>query len=230
MEIEIIHDRIPLEPMAPEVFDQFMEKGWRILGHIILRHSAVVYNDDVVLTIPLRILLDGFSFSKSQRKLFRLHKEKFRVNVQKIALTPAKNELFLKHCNRFRFGNHYTSLDTFITQNSWYNPVPGYEVEVYDGDKLVACSYFHLGAESFCGTYCFFDPDYVSDSLGTFTMLLELETARQMGKTYYYSGYIHHTPSQFDYKLNFNNLEKMDWETGRWTAQRRIPPGTYPET
>ena len=185
MEIEIIHDRVALAPMSPGAFDQFMEKGWRILGHVILRHNAIIYNNEVALTIPLRIRLDGFMFSKSQKKLYRVHSERFKVSVQKIALTTEKNELFLKHCNRFRHGNHYTHLDTFITEQSWYNPVPGYEIEVRDGGKLVACSYFHIGQQGFCGTYCFFDPEYTQYSLGTYTMLLELETARQMGKTYY---------------------------------------------
>ncbi|MEY3239615.1 MAG: hypothetical protein RIR11_1053 [Bacteroidota bacterium] len=225
MEIEIIHDRIPLEPMSPEVFDQFMEKGWRILGYVILRHSAVVYNDEVVITIPLRIKMNGFAFSKSQRKILKTHKADFQYKVQKIALTKEKNDLFLKHCNRFRFGNHYTHLSTFITEDSGDIPVPGYEIEVYDGNKLIACSYFHIGSNSFCGTYCFFDPDYNKHSLGAFTMLLELEIAQQMGKEFYYSGYVHHTPSQFDYKLNFNNLEQMNWGNEEWQPQVRIPLG-----
>ncbi len=227
MEIAFINERVPLRRMSQEAFDMLLENGWRILGSSVLRHTIVEYGGDVSATIPLRIRIDGFTFSKSQGKLLRKHSQQFQVKVQQIALDDYKYALFLKHCNRFRHGNHYTSLDTFITQESWRVPVPGYEVEVYDGSKLVACSYFHLGTVSVCGTYCFFDPEYTKHSLGQFTMLLELQIAQQLGKAYYYSGYAHSEPSQFDYKFNFNNLERMDWNTLVWLPLERS--STYGE-
>jgi arginine-tRNA-protein transferase len=232
MSTELIHDRIPLQVLSPEVFDRFMEKGWRILGYVILRHSALMYKDEITFTVPLRIRLEGFEFSKSQRKMLRRHRERFRYQLRSIQITPEKNALFLKHCERFEFGNHYTDLSTFITNESWYLPVKGYEIEVYDGEKLVACSYFHLGEVSFCATYCYFDPDYKNDSLGNFTMLLEIEMAMQTGKKYYYSGYAHDTPSQFDYKYNFNNLEAYSWDDELWSPIERKPPAPrtqYPD-
>ncbi len=198
-----------------------LEKGWRILGSSVLRHNVVDYGGEISLTIPLRIRMEGFELSKSQAKILRKHNQQFQVNVRQIELDAYKQELFLKHCNRFRHGNYYTSLDTFITPESWRLPVPGYEVEVYDGPKLVACSYFHLGSMALCGTYCFFDPEYTKHSLGQFTMLLELQITQQLGKTYYYSGYAHSTPSQFDYKFNFNNLERLNWDSMEWLPQER---------
>jgi arginyl-tRNA--protein-N-Asp/Glu arginylyltransferase len=226
MELDIIHDRRPLEVLTPEVFDRYLEKGWRILGYSILRHSAVLYQDEVVLTIPLRIRLDGFTFSKSQRKLLTANKMRFRTLLKPITITAEKNEIFLRHCMRFRSGNHYHHVNTFITEESWRLPVEGLEIEVYDEDQLIACSFFHLGEKSFCGTYCFFEPEYQKFSLGNYTLLLELEIAMQMGKEFYYSGYIHHKPSQFDYKLNFNNLEKYSWIRSEWAAQERVLAGS----
>lgn len=222
MEIDIIHDRKPLEKLEPRVFDRYLEKGWRILGYTILRHSAVLYQDEVVLTIPLRIRLDGFTFSKSQRKLLNTNKKRFHAIVKPISVSDEKNDIFLRHCTRFRSGNHYSHLSTFITAESFRLPVEGMEIEVYDGPRLIACSFFHLGETSFCGTYCFFEPEYQKYSLGNYTMLLELELAQQMNKSYYYSGYVHHKPSQFDYKLNFNNLEKYHWTRDQWVEQQRV--------
>ena len=225
MELDIIHDRRPLETLAPEVFDRYMEKGWRILGYSILRHSAVLYQDEVVLTIPLRIRLDGFSFSKSQQKLLAANKKRFRTVLKPITVNDEKNDIFLRHCMRFRSGNHYHHLNTFITEESYKLPVEGLEIEIYDENQLIACSFFHLGQQSFCGTYCFFEPEYQKFSLGNYTMLLELEMAMELDKAFYYSGYVHHKPSQFDYKLNFNNLEKYSWTRAEWTSQKRIKTG-----
>ncbi|HNM25566.1 MAG TPA: hypothetical protein PKL15_09060, partial [Saprospiraceae bacterium] len=88
----------------------------------------------------------------------------------------------------------------------------------------LACSYVHLGDEAMSGTYCFFEPEASRQrSLGTFTMLLELLKAREMGKHFYYHGYCYDVPSQFDYKMNFHNLESMDWKTGIWHPRPRVP-------
>ena len=193
-----------------------------MLGYVILRHSVVVYKDQMVQTIPVRIRLDGFEFAKSHRKLLRRNRPLFRLVVnKKIQITEEKNQLFLRHCARFESGNHYTHLSTFITDQSNHLPVEGYEMEVYDGDRLVACSYFHVGEIAFCGTYCFFDPEYSAYSLGNYTMYVEIEKAIEMGKQYYYSGYVHHLPSQFDYKLNFDQMEYFDWVLQEWRPRPR---------
>jgi|Wag4MinimDraft_19_1082662.scaffolds.fasta_scaffold03023_4 arginine-tRNA-protein transferase len=224
MAFELIHDKFPIPQLSPAVFDKYMEKGWRFLGEIMLRHNALMYKEEFTMTVPLRIRLDGFSFSKSQAKVLRTHRNYFQFRIAPIEVTAEKNQLFLRHCNRFEFGHHYTDLRTFITPNSRFLPVQGLEIEVYDQSKLVACSYFHVGQQSICATYCFFDPDYTEFSLGNFTMYLEIELAIRLKKQWYYTGYAHQRPSQFDYKYNFNNLESMDWVTEQWVPHpRQIP-------
>lgn len=224
MAYELIHEKIPIPLLSPAVFDVYMEKGWRFLGDFMLRHNALLYKEVLTHTVPLRVRLDGFLFSKSQSKTLRKHREHFQYRVVPIELTSEKNQLFLRHCDRFEFGHHYTDVRTFITRNSRFLPVQGWEIEVYDQAKLVACSYFHLGEHAFCATYCFFDPDYTQFSLGNFTMYLEIELAIRLGKQFYYTGYAHETPSQFDYKYNFNNLEAMNWETEQWSPHPRLLP------
>ena len=101
-------------------------------------------------------------------------------------------------------------------------PSMGVQFDVFDGDRLIATSFFHLGTRSMAGNYCIHDPEYSSRSLGTYTMLLELETALQLGFQYYYPGFVYDLPSEFDYKLNFNNLEYFDW-WGNWYPLGRLP-------
>jgi len=44
-----------------------------------------------------------------------------------------------------------------------------------------------------------------------------------MGMEFYYHGYTHDIPSQFDYKKNVSGLESMNWETCEWTPMEREP-------
>ena len=58
----------------------------------------------------------------------------------------------------------------------------------------------------------------------------EIAKAQELGKKYYYHGYVYDVPSQFDYKLNFNNLEAMDWKTGQWRPQDRLSAPRFIDT
>ncbi len=102
-------------------------------------------------------------------------------------------------------------------------PCNGYEFDVFNkGKQHVASSFFHIGQKSMAGNYGLFDPEHAERSLGTFTMLLEIMYAQQLGLEYYYPGFVYDVPSEFDYKLNFNNMEYFDW-WGNWYPLDRMP-------
>lgn len=219
---ELIDESVPMQPLHPEIFDDYLAEGWRLLGYSMVRHNYSMCRNQFCMTIPLRICLEGFNFSKSQRQLMRRNAG-LKVAYRAIALTEHHEALFLKHANRFG-ERRPAHLASFLGPQAHREPVTGMEFSVKESDSpILAYSYVHIGHESFSGTYCFFDPDYGRLSLGTYTMLLEIEKARQLGKKYYYHGYCYDVPSQFDYKLNFNNLEAFDWKTGQWNPIQRMP-------
>jgi arginyl-tRNA--protein-N-Asp/Glu arginylyltransferase len=213
---DVIDERLPLSPMGPRSFDQLLAKGWRVLGYCMLRHNYTVWDRELVRTIPLRIRLDAFAFSKSQRKVMRRHSD-LRVDIAPLDITPEKEFLFDRHATRFRAGGP-TPMMAFLTPDSARIPVPALEFQVFDGDRLLASSILHIGKDAVSATYCFFDPDEAHRSLGTFTMLLEIDYAKRFGKRFYYHGYCHNAPSQFDYKKRFRQLEAYDWDLGVWSG------------
>ena len=98
---------------------------------------------------------------------------------------------------------------------------PGLQFDVFDKDRLIASSFDHLGLRGMAGNYCIYDQAEKARSLGVYTMLLEIEYARRLGKRYYYPGFVYDLPSEFDYKLNFNGLEYFDW-WGNWYPLDRL--------
>lgn len=218
---DVIDESIPLAPLAPPVFDDLLQRGWRLLGYAIIRHNFAVTQDRLCRTIPLRIRLDvPLRLSKSQRQLLRRNAD-LDVRVAPIRITRQKEQLFLRHAQRFK-DRRPDSIYSFLHLDAHEWPVAGLEFSVFDQGQLIACSFIHLGAQAVSGTYCFFDPDFQHRRLGMFTMLLELQFAQQLGKQLYYHGYYYDVPSEFDYKLNFNNLEAMDWKSGTWQSQERV--------
>lgn len=219
---DIIDESVELQPMHPGLFDEFLAEGWRLLGYSIIRHNYAACRGRLCHTVPLRIRLEGLQLSKSQRQVLRRN-EDLTVQFGKVNLGPEKEELFRLHTLRFR-ERQPESMYSFLSPQAAWKPVKGYEFSVYEGSRLLASSFVHLGEEAMSGTYCFFDPEAPGRrSLGTFTMLLELQKALELGKKYYYHGYCYDVPSQFDYKQSFHNLEAMDWKTGRWNPRTRLP-------
>ncbi|MCB0531633.1 MAG: hypothetical protein H6574_25575 [Lewinellaceae bacterium] len=218
---DIIDESAELLAIDPADMDHILQQGWRLLGYSLIRHNFAVCRGRICRTIPLRIRLDlPLNFSKSQRQILRRNAD-LEVRCAPIRLTPEKEALFQKHTQRFRDQQPLT-VYSFLHPFAATIPTEGWEYSVFEHGKLLACSFFHLGNKSVSGTYCFFDPEHDRRSLGTFTMLLEILRARELGKTYYYHGYCYDVPSQFDYKLNFHNLEAMNWQTGAWTPQQRV--------
>ena len=217
----VIDERHPMEVLEPMVFDAFLAKGWRLLGQSLVRHNFSVCRGEICHSIPLRIRLDDFEPSKSQRQILR-RAAPLETKRSAIRFSQQKFKLFDLHVQRLH-ERQPASLASFLNPFSAELPVQGQEWRVYFDKKLVACSFFHLGGETMSGTYCIFDPAYGQFSLGTYTMLLELLLAKELGKKYYYHGYTYNVPSQFDYKLNFNGLESMNWESGAWTPLERVP-------
>ena len=58
-------------------------------------------------------------------------------------------------------------------------------------------------------------------SLGIYTMLLEIQYARERRCRFYYQGYAFDAPSVYDYKKLFNATEWFDWN-GHWLPLRPI--------
>lgn len=219
---DIIDESTELKAIDPSDLDHALQRGWRLLGYSLIRHNFAACRGRICSTIPLRINLEEpLNFSKSQRQILRRNAD-LEVRTAPIQLNPEKEALFERHTKRFR-DQQPLSIHSFLHPKAYEIPVSGMEYSVFDGSKLIASSFFHLGNDAISGTYCFFDLDYNRRSLGTFTMLLELQLAKEMGKKYYYHGYCYDVPSQFDYKLNFHNLEAMNWESGAWVPQPRVP-------
>lgn len=218
----IIDERAEMVQLDPAGLDRILSKGWRLLGRRFVRHNYSTWHHKLCRTIPLRVRLAQFELSKSQRQTLRRN-EDLRVLSAPARFDSERERLFSLHKERFH-EKQATTLASFIHPESPDKyPTAGRQLEVHFNNELIACSYFHLGEKAVSGTYCVFDPVHGRRSLGTLTMLLELLIAKEMGMEFYYHGYTHDIPSQFDYKLNVKGLESLNWETGEWTSLDRVP-------
>src|SRR5207237_7464009 len=122
-----------------------------------------IYKDEIRRVIPLRVRLSNFKMSKSQRRNLRRN-EDLRVEIRWIDITEDADALFHKHKMRFETGVP-VSIYEFLSFEPSTVPCMAREMAVYDGDTLLAVSYFDLGEITISGIYAMFDPEVESRGL-----------------------------------------------------------------
>lgn len=215
-----IEEYVPMQPLHPMVFDRFCADGWCYWSDMFFRRNYWEWRDQRCRVVLLRIRLKDFEFSRSQRKCLRRN-EDLQVIRHPLRIFGAHERLFERHAQRLQ---HHRPASIYGFFSFFSNMMPGFglQFDVFKDKQLLATSFTHLGQESMVGAYGIHDPAEDRRSLGTFTMLKEIETAIASNRTYYYPGLVYDLPSEFDYKLNFNNLEYFDW-WGNWYPMERVP-------
>lgn len=214
-DLQFINEEFFAERVLPGQLDILWAQGWRHFGTHFFRYSIGFYGFDIRRVIPLRIRLADFAFSKSQRRVLRQNAD-LVTEIKPLGITPDAERLFLRHKIRFR-ENIPESLFNFITPNEAGSPCETMQVSVSHNERLIAESYFDVGQSALSGIYAMFDPEYSHRSLGIFTLLKEIEFARETNRDLYYLGYCYEGNSFYDYKKRFAGTEAFDW-SGNWGA------------
>ncbi|WP_168797507.1 GNAT family N-acetyltransferase [Neolewinella litorea] len=214
MATHIIHPRQFLEP---ENLDAFLERGWRPTGQSIYTSDYLRTDDDELHgCLQIRLPLKNFSFKKRHRKLLRKNKKRFRVQHQR-ARQPDEE---LLRVNRLYMAEHpdktREDLEYNVFSDTGQQVLDTRVLRIYEGERLVAFSYFDVGRRVMYTKAGIYDPAYSSASLGLYTMLLEVEMSLHLGLSHYYPGYYSPTFPAFDYKLRLGAMEYRDIPTGTW--------------
>lgn len=215
---------LPLEYHFPDNLvsarhlDKLLATGYFRTGNYLMRTRVLYFNEEILNTLHIRFKLEKHQFSKNLQKVFNKNNKLFTYKIQPYSITLEKENLYRAHRKRFK-GNASLSLTGFLFDNYHKNVFNTHEICIYDGSKLIAYSFFDVGANSIASIIGIFDQQYEKYSLGIYTMLLEIEYAKTIQLKYYYPGYVAYEPSQFNYKLRLaTHFEFYDWFTCRWVA------------
>jgi len=189
--------------------DELWAGAWWFLGTTFFRQAILPWNGRMEPLLHLRVRLDHFAPSRSQSRVLRSNRD-LSLHLRPARIGDEQRDLFHRHKVRFVDGVP-EQLDDFLGPAPEAHPVPILEFALYDRERLVAASYLALGGTAVASLYGIFDPDYSDRSLGTFTLLLELEYARRQGYKLHYPGYTLENPSPMDYKKRLHGLEFYEW-------------------
>ncbi len=196
-----------------EEFSSLLENGWRKFGFYFFRPSC----EGCMECIPIRVLTGKITFTKSMKRVLRKNRNT-AVSVEEIGFSgedfsEERYEVFRKH-SRIRF-NTVVNRESF-RDDFCISAVPSVFMEYRISGKLIGIGVVDISDDALSSVYFAFDPDYSSLSPGIFSTLIEIETAKQLGKRYYYPGYYIEGNSSMSYKGRFKPYESLDWSSFTW--------------
>lgn len=226
----VFDDAFICDSVPAEIMDHAWATGWRHFGRHFFRYSTQQAQDGALQTItPLRIDLDSCAFTKSQRRVLNKNAD-LRTEIAPAAIDDDLRALFQRHKQRFTH-NIPDTLETFLGPDPARGPCECRMVRVFDGPRLIAASYLDVAQHAASSVYGFFEPEHSRRSLGTLTLLLEIQHCRAAGLRHLYTGYATREPSVYDYKKQFRSSEYLDWSSAAWlpvqdtgVSVRSLPP------
>jgi len=215
--------------MVPEELDAYLARGWYRMGQTIFTTHFLCFNHQFFSAVWIRLSLEGYEFRKSLRKLIRNNQVEFHTEVRRAFIDSEKEQLYQKYKASFK-GVLAPSLKDSLLDGEDFNIYDTMEVSVYKDKQLIATSFFDQGKDSVASIMGIYDPDYQKNSLGFYTMLMEISFCLKRGLPYYYPGYIVPGYPRFDYKLRIGEVDYYDLQTYKWQAFSQLNPQDIPLT
>ncbi len=186
-----------------------VNKGWRRFG----KYFFYPICDECIACKSLRIDVANFKASKSQRRVVKKN-----INTQIKIQRPSLSRNHIKLYNKYHAWK--SRKDSWkhreISQKEYFeNFVDGAHdfgkevLYIIDG-KIVGVDLIDIVDDGISSIYFYYDPDYADISLGTYSLLYQIEIAKKLGLPYIYLGYWVDGCKAFAYKENFQPQEILD--------------------
>ena len=205
--------QVPAAGLTAAQFDQLLAAGYRRSGWFFYKPQCPACR----ACEPLRIEVDNFCPSRSQRRAKKRGVQHLRVQFAPPIIDARRLEIFNAHRLQRQLAEDQECVDeqdyrSFLVHS--YADVR--ELSLWVDERLVAVSITDVGACSLSAVYCFFDPQYAWLSPGTYAILQQIDLARAWGYRWLYLGLMVADNPHLKYKANFRpHQRRLDgvWQT-----------------
>ena len=201
------------------LYEAMINRGFRRSGRIFYQNQCRGCES----CVPIRVLAEQFVPSKSQRKIWKKNQD------LKVTLQPAKfdaeafaiYDLFTQ--DRFNCSATAEDFQQFLVKTAVDTQMAKY----YDHTgKMVAVGWLDILHQSISSVYCAFDPKESKRSLGTFSVLWEIELCKQYQKDFLHLGFWVKECQSMAYKSRFyphQLLVEGVWAALQWSPKAGTP-------
>ena len=189
--------------------EELILKGWRRFGRLFFKPVCKECNK----CESIRVEVDNFKLSKSFRRVLNKNKntvvliKRPSATLEHLKLYDKYHQAMYKKKNweykKSDLNDYYTS---FVEGYEEF----GFELNFFIEEKLVAVSLFDIINSGISATYCYYDHDYQKYSLGTFSILKQIELAKKLNLPFLYLGFLVRENNSLNYKDRFKPYQILD--------------------
>jgi len=192
--------RIPARPLTRGELDRRLSAGDRRQG-IFLYHTEC---PTCVACEPIRIDVEIFRAGRTQRRTLARNDALLRVEMGTPLADERRVALYNLHKDMRGLGLGRTPIDLdgyreFLVMTSCET----FELRYVLGDELIGVALVDRGNNSLSAVYCYYDPGFERMSLGTYSILKQIELCRHFGLRYLYLGLYIRDSEHMRYKARF---------------------------
>ncbi|MEE9296684.1 MAG: arginyltransferase [Phycisphaerae bacterium] len=194
-----------IDRLGPNIYRALMDRGFRRSGQVIYRPAC----HGCRMCRQIRVPVNDFAPSRSQRRIWRRNHD-ISVNIATpIEPSTKKWELFRSYVEQQHDNTMSTDYDDFVSF-LYTSPTESVEFSYRVGVRLIGVSIADLCPDAVSSVYMFFDPACRQRSLGTFSILWEIDYCRRHDMSYYYLGFHVAGSRTMAYKARFKPCETLD--------------------
>ncbi len=206
-----------VEQLDGAAYEHLMGRRFRRSGRIVYRTQC----RGCSACQPLRVPVADFRPTRSMRRVWRRNAD-LRVEIGEPSATVDKFTIFRRYLEAQHdevMSRTYESFAAFL----YDTPLPTQEFRYHLGGRLAGVSLADRCPGGLSSVYMFFDPELGERSLGTYSILWEIEYCKCERLPYYYLGYYVAGSETMSYKSRFRPNEVLAG-VGRWRPLADVEP------
>ena len=198
--------RMPLGKITAEQADQRLAEGHRRTGEFIYQTNC----PDCNACEPIRLDCVEYQFSRNQRRILSKGNRRFDQMIGPLRSDEQRIKLFNRHRRLRGLAKKDTDID--VEEYVWgfvRSCFESFEITYWLDEQLACLAVCDKGSNSLSAVYTFFEPELKSDSLGTYSILKQIEFCKANDLQYLYLGYFVAGSAHMQYKSRFVPNERL---------------------